>query len=203
MAVWTVKLPNGSEKGPYEKEKLFELIEKGYFPVDSFFLASNSKKWIDMEAILDFQYQNVRESAAGFVSMDMNMQQSILPTEHPLVEGNTISLSTARKQKARSSTVHIGSKTHFNETLDKNYSKNIPMVQCDELGGLYESTAGYNRKSWKRIGYSRKPLQCVQQRRVIGCICKAIFAKKGLAGLCGTTISNPCLPVVCIRIFVG
>ena len=65
MAVWTVKLPNGSEKGPYEKEKLFELIEKGYFPVDSFFLASNSKKWIDMEAILDFQYQNVRESAAG------------------------------------------------------------------------------------------------------------------------------------------
>ena len=72
MTVWTVKLPNGSEKGPYEKEKLFELIEKGYFPVNSFFLDSDTKKWIDMEAILDLQCQSLGDSAVGFVSMNMN-----------------------------------------------------------------------------------------------------------------------------------
>ena len=163
MTVWIVKLPNGSDKGPYEKEKLFELIEKGYFPVDSCFWASNTKKWVNMEAILDLQFESQLGPASDSASMDMKLRQSDLLTEYSSVEGDTFSNSATLKQDTRSSTVYVGVNTHFDEALTKNYAdkSDVPMIQCDELGGLYESTVGHNRTSWKRIGYSRKPLQCV------------------------------------------
>ena len=57
--MWKVKYPSGVEKGPMPTKTLFELIESGFIPVDSVFM-STEIKWINMETILDIQFQNLK-----------------------------------------------------------------------------------------------------------------------------------------------
>ena len=67
--MWKVKYPSGVEKGPMPTKTLFELIESGFIPVDSVFMSTEINKWINMETILDIQFQNLDHSYTFEIKM--------------------------------------------------------------------------------------------------------------------------------------
>ena len=166
--MWKVKYPSGVEKGPMPTKTLFELIESGFIPVDSVFMSTEINKWINMETILDIQFQNLESNVNTFVNKTSSSHN------YP----STISSSFQHQEQNHTDVAHesqlYGSNnmkdSFYNNTNNSSPRKNniyqeksdVPhMVQCDEYGGIYETTQKFNGGEWKRIGYSKMPLECV------------------------------------------
>jgi hypothetical protein len=165
--MWKVKYANGKQKGPMPLKQLFKIIENGFVPIDSYFISTELRNWIDMETLLDMQFQDLEDNIHAFVNVNKNVN-----VRH--------SLSTATDASSASSSKHhqhlVQKKSRTNKQMykDNNNNNRLPqqnvyqekndiphMVQCDRYGGIYESTGSKLNGKWKRLGYSKTPLECV------------------------------------------
>ena len=141
--MWKVKYPSGVEKGPMPTKTLIELIESGFIPVDSVFMSTEINKWINMETILDIQFQNLESNVNTFVNKTSSSNN------YP----STISSSFQHQEQNHTDVAHesqlYGSNnmkdSFYNNTNNSSPRKNniyqeksdVPhMDQCDEYGGI-------------------------------------------------------------------